>query len=333
MKYQQKKKGAVDQEILEDMEDSVQRSYKKSLRTLSQLFQFLDGCEPQPSHDIFHLYTMSSDIEAAISNVIARMDQTEAQRLELERLRNDKAAHDQSRKINAKFREIIRTPTYEQEGTGDQHSTLCIASGCYSNCDPHCSVRFTLDSKSLGNKCSVFKDPGIPHAGEGVTARCRICSHLAEDHQHHRSKWVKKMKTGTVIDEDAERRFKQANSEAEKTSILMEGVQNTIRELEREIADLENELSELCDRYNDLAISGSFTGYISSAIRLLKTREQTMKKEGAAPDALDRMADRIWSLENKRNIVEEAEKAKRSKSGFREVRMIAPLLGQRESDN
>lgn len=41
-----------------------------------------------------------------------------------------------------------------------------------------------------------------------------------------------------------------------------------------------------------------------------------MKKEGATPDALQRMADRVALLQKKKDIVEEVEKVKKGKAGL-----------------
>ncbi|KAJ3742584.1 hypothetical protein DFH05DRAFT_1527140 [Lentinula detonsa] len=299
----------VDEDILEEMNESVHRSYTKALKMFAQVFQFLDKCKIQPTNSIYNLYVMSTDIEAAISNVIARMDQTESTRNELKKLQTDKTAQEQGKKMNEKYEEIINTPFYEHDATGTEHNTLCVAGTCYSNCHEGCGVGFTLDRSTLGDNCSAFYNS----TGSGLKRVCTICHHLAEDHQHYRSKWVKRIKTDKVVDEDAKKRYNEAKTEADRIAIVMEGVQKKVEALETEIVSLEKELSELCDKYNQLALSGSFIGYISSAIRLLKLRQETMKKEGADAESLQRMADRIGRLEHKRKVLEEAEKPRKQK--------------------
>ncbi|KAJ3933475.1 MAG: hypothetical protein NXY57DRAFT_17494 [Lentinula lateritia] len=311
-KYQEKlaqDPPTVDEEILQEMDEGVHRSYTKALKMLGQVFQFLDKCKVQPTNSIYDLYIMSTDIEAAISNVIARMDQTENTRNGLKKLQSDKAAQEQGKKINEKYEEIINTPFYEHENTGSEHNTLCVAGNCYSNCHEGCGVGFTLDRATLGSNCSAFYNS----TGTGLKRVCTICHHLAEDHQHYRSKWVKRIKSGKVVDEDAKRRYDEAKTEADRIAIVMEGVEKNIIALEKEIVDLEKQLSELCEKYNQLALSGSFIGYITSAIRLLKLRQETMKKEGADAESLQRMADRIKRLEHKRHVLEEAEKPRKQK--------------------
>ncbi|KAJ3862974.1 hypothetical protein EV359DRAFT_4987, partial [Lentinula novae-zelandiae] len=248
-------------------------SYTKALKMLGQVFQFLDKCKVQPTNSIYDLYIMSTDIEAAISNVIARMEQTENTRNGLKKLQPDKAAQEQ--KINEKYEVIINTPFYEYENTGSEHTYRfrCVAGNCYSNCHEGCGVGFNLDRATLGSNCSAFYNS----TGTGLKRLCTICHHLAEDHQHYRSKLVKRIKSGKVVDEDAKKRYDEAKTEADRIAIVMECVEKNIIALEKEIIDLEKQLPELCEKYNQLALSGSFIGYITSAIRLLKLRQETMK--------------------------------------------------------
>ncbi|KIK52878.1 hypothetical protein GYMLUDRAFT_179669 [Collybiopsis luxurians FD-317 M1] len=304
-KYQEKlsNKMEYDDEMLEEMEETVRSSYKKTLRTLSQIFQFLDKCNIQPTKEIHNLYLISTDIEAAISNVIARMDQSEAMRAKLKQLWTNKNAQDQVKKMNEAYEEIIKKPFHEHENTGTEYNTLCIAGGCYNNCHEKCRAGFTLDRGALGNKCFAFRYS----FGHGLQSQCHKCGHSAADHQHHRSKWVERIKAEPKTDVEAKKRYNAAKTEADQIKILMEKVEKEITGLEEDVASLEKELSNLCERYNHLALSGSFIGYIFSAIRLLKLREQSMKKEGAPPDALQRMADRIEKLEKKKKIIEEAQ--------------------------
>ncbi|KAF9256843.1 hypothetical protein L218DRAFT_880859 [Marasmius fiardii PR-910] len=310
VKYQEKlNEGGLDEDILEDMDESVRRGYKKTINMLSQFFQWLDKCEVQPTHEIYNLYIMSQDIEASITNVLARMDQKETMHSQLKALQVDIDTQRQSKKMNEKYEEIIKTPFYEHEGTDPEYNTLCVYGGCYSNCHVHCRIGFTLERETLGNRCSAFWDS----AGEGLQRACTICGHLAKDHQHYRTKWVKKIKEDKVTDKEAKKRYEKAKTEEEKIALLMQNVRKEIAVLEKDRIDLENELSDLCDRYNSLALSGSFVGYISSTIRLLKIREAVMKKERATPDALQRMADRIKRLEETKKVVENNEKAKKGK--------------------
>ena len=51
---------------------------QKALEMLVQLFDWLDDCKPQPTTEIVYLYEISQDIEAAITDTLALIDQGSA---------------------------------------------------------------------------------------------------------------------------------------------------------------------------------------------------------------------------------------------------------------
>ena len=58
--------------------ETVKEAEQKGLGLLVNLFDWLDGCEPQPTTEIVALYETSQAIETKITNTLAQMDQAEA---------------------------------------------------------------------------------------------------------------------------------------------------------------------------------------------------------------------------------------------------------------
>ncbi|KAJ3714039.1 hypothetical protein C8R42DRAFT_726546 [Lentinula raphanica] len=297
------------EEALDEMSESAHRGYVKVLRMLSQFFQWLEKCKVQATKSIYELYLMSMDIEIQISGVISRMSQTEDRRTKLKKLQDD--FQDQGHKmLSEKYERIINTPFYEHESTAPVHNTLCISGQCFSNCHTNCTVGFTMDRETLARLCASFDEtPGVAL----LDRICKDCGHPAKDHQHYQARWAKKIKTDTIIDPEIKARYDAAKTESGKITILMEQAQKEIDALEKDIVDCEKELGDLCERFAKLSLSGSFIGYIASAIALLKMRQETLKKEGTDVEAMERMAQRIERLEKKRKVLEEAEKPKKKK--------------------
>lgn len=69
--------------------------YDNALNSLNDFFTWLNDRQVQPTTEIYTLYKMSTEIEASISNVIARLNQAEERQLELQALTNDKASQEQ----------------------------------------------------------------------------------------------------------------------------------------------------------------------------------------------------------------------------------------------
>ena len=57
-----------------------------ALQELVELFDWLDGLEPQPTKKIVDLYYLSQTIEAVITNILAQLDQVKAKKVEVDEL-------------------------------------------------------------------------------------------------------------------------------------------------------------------------------------------------------------------------------------------------------
>ncbi|KAJ8522121.1 hypothetical protein ONZ45_g1275 [Pleurotus djamor] len=300
--------------ILEEMRETVDRTYEKTIKTLNNFFQWQTERVVQATKSINDLYQMSTKIEASITNVLARITQTENQKSELIKMQADIDEQKQIQKVNEQFQTIIDSPFHEHEGTGEEHNTLCCAADCYSNCHEVCQVTFTLDRDIVGRQCQAFDYDRTPDNGY----KCIRCGHSSLLHQHYKAKWVVRQKKETSVDEAAKARYEDAKKKEGEVFALKQKIDEKIQELQKSTEDDEEELSRLCTDYNKLALSGSFVGYISQAIALLQMRYDTMVEQGAKPDALLRMKERMASLEKKKSVVEQAmkDKAKASKKNF-----------------
>lgn len=119
----------------------------------------------------------------------------------------------------------------------------------------------------------------------------------------------------TTEDQIAKQKFIDATSEEDRILVVKQQIDKKLKDLEASMAADEEQLSSICSEYNKLALSGSFVGYISQAILLLEMHEKKMTDEGAPADALARMAERIKSLQKRRDIVEQAMRDKKAKNG------------------
>jgi len=65
---------------------TVEESEQKALGVLVDLFDLLDGLEPQPTNEIVYLYNLSQTIESLITNTLAQVDQAAAKKVEIDAL-------------------------------------------------------------------------------------------------------------------------------------------------------------------------------------------------------------------------------------------------------
>jgi GTP-binding protein EngB required for normal cell division len=90
VKYQEAKSSNSRRPQSEQQLRALQRllhsNFAITLETLNDFFAWLDTRKAQPTSTIVQLYEMTTRIEAAISNVLAQIDQRERQRMDLQRL-------------------------------------------------------------------------------------------------------------------------------------------------------------------------------------------------------------------------------------------------------
>ena len=90
VKYQEAKSSNSRRPQSESQLRALQRllhsNFAVTMETLNDVFAWLDERKAQPTTTILRLYEMTTSIEAAISNVLAQIDQREQQRMDLQRL-------------------------------------------------------------------------------------------------------------------------------------------------------------------------------------------------------------------------------------------------------
>ena len=72
--------------IRKEMRREVMSAERKGLEVLVDLFDWLDGLEPQPTTEIVALYEKSHAIESKIVNTLAQLDQASARMAEINKL-------------------------------------------------------------------------------------------------------------------------------------------------------------------------------------------------------------------------------------------------------
>lgn len=310
------KKAKVFEKILDD-------SYKTALDTLNAMFTWLDERVACPTTEIYDLYSKTIGIEAAITDVIARLHQTERQRDELENLRIQLEKSRQTMKINEKYEKLMRREMHVQKDTPDRHTTQCTVADCYTNCHQSCSLSFLLDPAQIGRDCDAFRRArksrtrslfsnrrDLSVEENALSLRCDECNHEARDHRHFHSYWALETKEELIVDEGAKRSYELAENDLLRFQLQMQRMERSLHTLDDEILAQQKRLSELCDEFQSIALSGNFAGHLASAIRMLEYRRASKKTLGDVDGerALTRIID---SLEEKIRVLRDTEEKKR----------------------
>ncbi len=84
-----KQMGHLDKKTLKKMKDSIQKAEEGALETLVELFDWLDGLEPQPTIEITTLYKKSQNIESKVTDTLDQTNQATIKTVEIEKLMAD----------------------------------------------------------------------------------------------------------------------------------------------------------------------------------------------------------------------------------------------------
>src|SRR5258706_2159951 len=84
-----KQKGQTDKKTLKKIKESVEFAEQNALETLVELFDWLDGLEPQPTTEIIAIHNKSEKIESKITSTIAQIDQAATKTVDIKKLMKD----------------------------------------------------------------------------------------------------------------------------------------------------------------------------------------------------------------------------------------------------
>ncbi|EJD50579.1 hypothetical protein AURDEDRAFT_58292, partial [Auricularia subglabra TFB-10046 SS5] len=315
-------------------------SYETALDTLNAMFTWLDQRAACATTEICDLYSKTVGIEAAITDVIARLHQTERQRDELNALRTQLERSSKTMKINEKYEKLMQRQMHVQKDTPDRHTTQCTVADCYSNCHESCSLGFLLDPAEIGRGCDAFstarRDRMFAQTGRSwwktdrsdfavgenaLSLTCEACRHDAREHRHFHSYWDLETKEELIVDEEAKRSYEDAENDSLRFQLQMERMERSLHTLDDEIIAQQKRLSELCDEFQSAALSGNFAGHLAATIRMLEYRRASKKALGDV-DCERSLTKLIDSLEEKIRVLRDTEEKKRHKWSLSRVKTV-----------
>ena len=213
------------------------------------------------------------------------------------------------------YTSVISMPFKIQSST-DRHNTLCTYPDCYSNCHVPCCLKFALDPKVL-TSCVISDELEPPS--------CKVCRHPVADHRHYNSIWKTENKIETIIDKQAEKKYKAAakdSAEKELTIIRLDEIISAMRE---DIHQATDDVGRLTQSYAELSLSGSFAGLVKKSVRLLETNLENMRTNGTDSETIMIVEESLKGMQEKLSVVEAAARQARQNESFvgRFVRGIA----------
>lgn len=192
------------------------------------------------------------------------------------------------------------------------HSTLCSVPDCYGNCHEHCGLNFSLDPSQL-SRCIAMHNRG---------STCKVCGHRRDDHRHYNTLWKEVEEDERVVDEEAEKKYREATSEKDRKEAMKERAQIAIDELTKNVDDAIIQLGILAEEYANLSLSGSFAGQVEKSLKLLELNIEKMRNDGSDPEVIKKVEKSMASMDDKLKVLREAKQKTQEKSNFAKFKSV-----------
>ena len=190
------------------------------------------------------------------------------------------------------FEKVINLPGWKPERTPTFHY-LCGEPHCYSTC--------YVDDDTVSALLLVQSRP-LP---------CDVCHHSHSSHFHAFAKWVKQ------VDDDMKKKWQAVKDEKEEVEAVVAASERTLVGLIDEGMD---ELAWLVEEYAGLSLSGSFSGPLEKAIRLMELHCKSMEEQGVSRDQLEKMRGDLEIVKRRLDLLRYAEE-KRPADAPRDCRL------------
>ena len=259
-----------------EMRKAVRACEENASAMLVELFNWLDGLEPQLTTEAVSIYVKTQASEARITNILAQMVQAATKRAEIDEqarecqgstavsvlsplhLAPELYAH-RSKDVGALANienSAADMPLWQQQPASSLNY-LCTTRDCYSNC--HSSPYFAPIWRLLRLRC-------------GECAH----SHLSHHHTHHG--WVQVIDAQSLVDDGTMERWGAATDD-----------------LERAVQD-----------YAGQPLPGFFSARVEKIIRLLEESYKDMEKKGVSQAQLEKIRGSVDVMKRKLDLLREA---------------------------
>jgi len=306
---------------IEKQMDQLNAGYKETVETLNEWLDWLDSRQVQTTIEIDRLYRISTDIESNIESALATITRLSEQREQYKKIRTDLHDAKKAKKAVKDLEEREIELVWDRQST-DQPNTICIASGCFSNCHAPCNMRLIDDFTSLGRWCAVFKNYRPLPVWDGASAICKICQHPSQQHRHYRQIHIQRTR---VVDPEKTRKIDSAETEEQRLEAAKIAAERKLTEIREDMASAQDTIRGLVESYNEISLSRNFAGHVRSAIQMLKLRKEELKTKPDTEAELQLIDESISKFEQQLAILAAEEtKWHRAKAIFQTVRDNMP---------
>jgi len=187
----------------------------------------------------------------------------------------------------ANFERTVNKVIWRQQPT-HTNNMLCGETTCYSNC--------YIDHKT-----------NVPLSLRGLFGRsCPQCKHSLWNHHRCRAIWKQLADAQVSIDQNMKKNYEKAKNGKEKTAALVQASEQVLHDLNQVISRATSKMEQLVEQYANLALSGSFSAQVGSAVRLLEQNYASLEKKEVDSEQLQKVKRSLDHMKRKRELLNKA---------------------------
>ena len=191
---------------------------------------------------------------------------------------------------SANFEETVNLVVGWKQTCTSTNNMICGQINCYSNCYINYRTDMPLDLRGF------------------FGALCQKCNHSLWNHYLCYSKWEEVIDTRVSVDLKL-KEWEAAKDGKAKTAVIIAAREKVSNDLDQVINRPANHLSQLVERYERLALLGSFAAQVKSTIRLLEHDYLARGENNVGHEQLQKVKDSLGHTKRKLVLLNSANTA------------------------
>ncbi len=241
---------------------SLKKSFEETADVLTEMCTTMKTFEVVYTHRFTELYGKKQNIELSVLNLLVSYDNQERVEKSIKKTKEEAEVALGAKTLNNKFRStqiIMKMKTVKTA----KHNTLCGAPDCYSNCHFECTLPKLFDKEE-------FKHCGALDGND----HCQICGHHYKYHYHNEVRFEEEAYEKEYVDEDMQRRFKEAETMEQRASILKKKLEDQLWESEEKKQKLSDQLLAKISEFQELGINRNYAKLLENQLAVIELRIQ-----------------------------------------------------------
>ena len=254
-----------------DATQSLARSFNVTAAVLQRMYNVVKAFKPVHTFHFITLYEKKQEIEKNVIKILAKYDQQRELDKRIKQEQEEVETALRAKKVFSNYKTTKKFTRHNPKDT-DRHNTLCGAPHCYSNCHVPCNLEKSFDKERF-KSCKSIQPNGY----------CRVCHHPYIYHYHNEVMFVKEECEEELIDPQMKEDFDKCLIMEERAKMLMQQLQISKEQSEKEKERLSQELLIVLDQFHAKGMNRNYAKLLQTQIDTIELRLKDVDEMDTAP--------------------------------------------------